>query len=278
MRHSRLLYLSLALALVVGLALGNTAPARSATAILQFLNPTNFVCVGPSVSFDASETRDYPAEIPLTWQDQAFVDSTLVETVTHPLPAAPDNVGTFGPFSHVYTITPFPAGSFQYYRVWSLYEGSTLLSTSTIHVGCNYTGTPGVYTVTTYPVENVVHAEATDPTASDTPDPSITPSATPVGGSATVELPFSGPGLPGPGARNLVLFNEDTAVLSAPDGVFTGRIMRACQTAFVLLTSEDAAWGQLFVMGGWVPMENTRDVPEDYGQPGSPIAPDCVGK
>jgi hypothetical protein len=271
MRYSRTFTLSLVFAILIGLALGNASPARSATAILQFLNPTNFACTGSSVSFDVSETRDYPAGIPLIWQDEGMVDTTTVETVTHPLPGAPDNVGTFGPFPRSYSGTF--VGSFQYYRVWSLYEGSTLLSRSTVHVGCNYTGTPGVYTVTTYPVVNEVFAQATDPTATAT-----TTAGGPVVPGAPVVQPFSGPGLPGPGARNLVLFNEDTAVLSAPDGIFTGRILHGCQTAFVITTSEDDVYGQLFVMGGWVSLENTRDVPEDYGQPGSPIAPDCVGK
>lgn len=90
---------------------------------------------------------------------------------------------------------------------------------------------------------------------------------------------FSGPGLPGPDGRNLVLFTTDTPVLSAPDGVPTGNVMKACQTAFVITTSEDAAWGQLFVMGGWVPLANTLDVPEDYGQNAAndaALVPGCV--
>jgi hypothetical protein len=87
---------------------------------------------------------------------------------------------------------------------------------------------------------------------------------------------FSGPGLPA--VRNLVLFNEDAPVYSAPGGTPLGRTIRACQTAFITATSEDGLWGRAFVMGGWVSLANTTDVPETYGQPGSPVAPNCVGR
>lgn len=282
MRHSRTFTLSLALAILIGLALGNAAPARGATAILQFVTPANFVCDGLSLSFDASQTRDYPADPTISWQDQGLLDDVVVEGPLTNAPPSP-TVGTFGPANYSFSIPPrIPDASYTYKRVWSLFQGGTELSRSTIQLSCNYTGTPGVYNAGAILITNQVFAPATDPTSTPTPTAtgggpvaSSTPASTPGGQAA---LPFSGPGLPGPGARNLVLFNEDTAVLSAPDGIFTGRIMHGCQTAFVITTSEDAVYGQLFVMGGWVLMENTRDVPEDYGQPGSPIAPDCVGK
>lgn len=91
---------------------------------------------------------------------------------------------------------------------------------------------------------------------------------------------FSGPGLPGPDGRNLVLFIRDTNVLSSPNGAPTGNVMKACQTAFIIASAEDGGWGEIFVMGGWIPVANTLDVPEDYGQNGekdAALVPGCVG-
>lgn len=276
MRHSRTFTLSLALAILIGLALGNAAPAHGATAILQFVNASSLVCTGTSISFDVSQTRDYPAEPTIEWLDEGRVDDTLVEGPTTSASPSP-TVGTFGPTSYSFSIPPrpLPGASYTYKRVWSLFQGGVELSRSTLQLSCNWDSTGLIYNAGAILITNEVFAPASDPPATATATATVGGLVVP---GAAVDLPFAGPGLPGPGARNLVLFNEDTAVLSAPDGIFTGRIIRACQTAFVITTSEDAVYGQLFVLGGWVPMENTRDVPEDYGQPGSPIAPDCVGK
>jgi hypothetical protein len=84
---------------------------------------------------------------------------------------------------------------------------------------------------------------------------------------------FSGPALPE--ARNLVLFYNETAILNGPNGQFTGEAIKACTTAFVI--TEEAGFGELFVMGGWVPSSAWLDVPEDYGQNGD-VAPGCEGK
>lgn len=93
-------------------------------------------------------------------------------------------------------------------------------------------------------------------------------------GLPTFVPPFSGPGLPG--NKNLILFLGDTAVLQSPGGEGTGLKMKTCQTAFVI--DQKDGFARLFVMGGWVSLANTLDVPEDYGQPGSPVLPQCVGK
>ncbi|CAG1013382.1 MAG: hypothetical protein IT322_20905 [Anaerolineae bacterium] len=87
---------------------------------------------------------------------------------------------------------------------------------------------------------------------------------------------FSGPGLPAD--RNLVLITSDTAVYSEPGGKPTGETLKVCQTAFVLDTSDDGKYGRIYVMGGWIPLASTTDVPEAYGQPGYPVAPGCEGK
>jgi hypothetical protein len=88
---------------------------------------------------------------------------------------------------------------------------------------------------------------------------------------------FSGPGLPS--KRNLVLITSSTAVLDKPGGEPTGRGVYTCQTVFVTDTDASGNYGEVFVMGGWIPLSVTFDVPEDYGQPnGTPIRPDCVGK
>lgn len=93
-------------------------------------------------------------------------------------------------------------------------------------------------------------------------------------GLPTFEPPFAGPGLPG--NKNLVLFLGDTAILQSPGGEGTGLAMKTCQTAFVI--DQKDGFARLFVMGGWVSLANTVDVPEEYGQPGSPVLPQCVGK
>jgi hypothetical protein len=85
---------------------------------------------------------------------------------------------------------------------------------------------------------------------------------------------FGGPGLPG--KRNLVLFLSDTPVLQEPGGAPTGLAMKTCQTAFVI--DEKDGFARLFVMGGWVSLANVVDVPEEYGQRGFPVLPQCVGK
>jgi hypothetical protein len=57
----------------------------------------------------------------------------------------------------------------------------------------------------------------------------------------------------------------------------TGDTLRACQTAFVI--DNNGGYGEIFIMGGWINLAYTTDVPEDYGQPGgSPVAPGCVGR
>lgn len=99
------------------------------------------------------------------------------------------------------------------------------------------------------------------------------PSAAP-GGRA-----FSGPPLPPPGGRNLVLLIGTTPVLSEPAGTAIGQILKTCQTTFIIETSKDGRYGRLYVMGGWIDLHAVADVAEDYGQPGGqPIAPQCVGK
>jgi hypothetical protein len=88
---------------------------------------------------------------------------------------------------------------------------------------------------------------------------------------------YQGPALPPPDERNLVLVTADTAVLDAPGGVPTGDVLKACQTAFVI--DNNGGYGEIFVMGGWINLAYTTDVPEDYGQPnGSPVVPSCVGR
>lgn len=92
----------------------------------------------------------------------------------------------------------------------------------------------------------------------------------------SVPATFRGPALPAPGARDLVLITGDYGVYSAPNGTPTGAVMHRCQTAFVIETSADGEWYRLYQMGGWVPVITTRDVAEDYGQPGGePIDPFC---
>jgi hypothetical protein len=61
-------------------------------------------------------------------------------------------------------------------------------------------------------------------------------------------MPYTGPALPPPDERNLVLVTSDTAVLDAPGGAPTGDTLRACQTAFVIDTS--GGYGEIFIMGG----------------------------
>ena len=88
---------------------------------------------------------------------------------------------------------------------------------------------------------------------------------------------YTGPALPPPDERNLVLVTADTAVLDAPGGAPTGDMLLACQTAFVIDSS--GGYGEIFIMGGWINLAYTTDVPEDYGQPGgSPVAPNCIGR
>lgn len=87
---------------------------------------------------------------------------------------------------------------------------------------------------------------------------------------------FTGPALPAPGARDLVLITGDYGVYTAPNGTPTGAVMHRCQTAFVIETSADGEWYRLYQMGGWIPVITTRDVAENYGQPGGePIDPFC---
>lgn len=85
---------------------------------------------------------------------------------------------------------------------------------------------------------------------------------------------FGGPGLPS--KRNLVLFLSETPILQSAGGTPTGLTMKPCQTAFVI--DERDGFARLFVMGGWVALANTVDVPEEYGQRGSPVLPQCVGR
>lgn len=85
---------------------------------------------------------------------------------------------------------------------------------------------------------------------------------------------FSGPALPG--IRNLVLFYADTPILDGPDGKPTGKAMKACQTGFIIGSSGD--FSQVYLMGGWVPAKSWTDVPETYGQPGTPVDLGCIGR
>lgn len=262
----RTVALSVIIAILSGMLLGGT-PARGATPILQFSAPGSVVCGPTSISVSYSELRDYPAT-GMSVVDRGLIDDSVVAGPNTFTPAgAPNNVGAY-PSGTTYTFGDRGTTSFTYKREWSLYQGATLVSRSTLVIGCYWNGaaffTPGP-TVTNEDFGAPPGDPGSGGPGAGNPD-------------SVLAQPFSGPALPGPDARNLVLFNEDTAVLSAPDGVFTGQILGACQTAYVTRTSDDGQWGQLFVMGGWVPMANTRDVPEDYGQPGSPVAPDCVGK
>ena len=87
-------------------------------------------------------------------------------------------------------------------------------------------------------------------------------------------LNFRGPGLPG--GKNLVLFLSDVPILSDANGSPTGLVMKTCKTAFVI--GEKNGFARLFMMGGWVPVSSYVDVPEEYGQKGFPVVPQCVGK
>lgn len=100
-------------------------------------------------------------------------------------------------------------------------------------------------------------------------------SVTPLGSFASATAPtFSGPALPA--GSNLVLITGDIGVQQAPDGEPTGEVLRKCQTAFVYETSEDGRWYRVFIMGGWIPVNATRDVAENYGQKGGEgIDPFC---
>jgi hypothetical protein len=99
-----------------------------------------------------------------------------------------------------------------------------------------------------------------------------------LGGETSGEA-FGGPALPE--KRDLVLIGADTPVYDGPGGkpLATGQALAACQTVYLIYTSKDGAWGQIFVMGGWIPLSTTMDVAESYGQPGGqPTLSRCVGK
>lgn len=86
---------------------------------------------------------------------------------------------------------------------------------------------------------------------------------------------FSGPGLPS--TRNLVLVANESPIVEVPGGKPVGLSAKACQTVFIV--SEDGGYGQVFVMGGWISLDDTVDVAEDYGQPGGQaVLPECLGK
>jgi hypothetical protein len=90
---------------------------------------------------------------------------------------------------------------------------------------------------------------------------------------------FDGPPLPGPDRRNLVLIAVDTAVLDSPDGAPINASLKPCQTVFIIGTSDDGKFGQVHRMGGWIPLANTIDIAEDYGQPGGQaVLPQCADK
>jgi hypothetical protein len=86
---------------------------------------------------------------------------------------------------------------------------------------------------------------------------------------------FSGPALPA--KRNLMRIVRDTAVYSEPGGAPTGSILKTCQTVFVIDTSEDGKYHEVFFMGGWIPASTAVDVPESYGQLGVGVSSDCIG-
>lgn len=121
-------------------------------------------------------------------------------------------------------------------------------------------------------IRNTFGPEATEePGATEPVEPETTETIRPL----PVGTPaFSGPPLPI--NRNLVLMTSDSDVYSEPNGLPTGASVHRCQTAFVVETSEDDEWYRLYVMGGWIPAINTRDVAEDYGQSGSEVIdPSC---
>jgi hypothetical protein len=76
--------------------------------------------------------------------------------------------------------------------------------------------------------------------------------------------------------RNLVLMTSDAPVLDAPGGTPIGGTLKTCQTAFVIGMQD--GYGEVFVMGGWIDLAHTVDVPENYGQTGSPVVSMCAGQ
>lgn len=68
------------------------------------------------------------------------------------------------------------------------------------------------------------------------------------------------------GMEDLRLVVSDTPVLSEPSGDDTGNMLEVCQTAFI--TEQVGTWGLVRDMGGWINLNATVDVAEDYGQPG----------
>lgn len=68
------------------------------------------------------------------------------------------------------------------------------------------------------------------------------------------------------GMEDLRLVVSDTPVLSEPSGDDTGNMLEVCQTTFI--TEQVGTWGLVRDMGGWINLNATIDVAEDYGQPG----------
>ncbi len=94
--------------------------------------------------------------------------------------------------------------------------------------------------------------------------------------------PYEGPALPPPGQRNLILMLTDHALLDSAGGNSINKVVKACQTVFVLQTSDDGKFGRIFSFGNsntWISLNNYRDVAENYGQPGGEaVYGPCVGR
>jgi hypothetical protein len=142
---------------------------------------------------------------------------------------------------------------FTYTRTIRTFADGQLVLTSTLTIFCNHQG-------------------GTDW------DATVQSISTQASGAAGALSAFSGPGLPL--ERDLVLFLEDTPVLIEPRSTTsTGESILQCQTAFVIDYSDDELYGEVFVMGGWVPMAATVLVADNYGQPGGqPIWLGCEGR
>lgn len=75
--------------------------------------------------------------------------------------------------------------------------------------------------------------------------------------------------------KNLVLIPSATGIYDAPNGNVIGT-MGDCKTAFVI-ESQDGFY-RIAVMGGWISVDATWDVSDDYGQPGGASYAPCEGR